>query len=741
MHKNFSNKLLTIIFVFLVSFINIAVFSGQATGSGGTDTIVKEFFTFDWAYESPTGTQVISRNRAANGVPEAGQEITCALDINKQVAQNKLWVTWGSVLRNHSTWTYYSMDMSDIVNTGVVGMDVRFASGTNLENYYVVIASLEGLSIHNYLGIEIIDYYSEDDYGKTKTIQIPLSEFKNVDDKITYTDDANHSPMDFTKFTYVGLAWADPNATATGGEEITYIDNVRVYNVNPPQNVKISDASSTTLTLSWEASTSSIEEYEIHRNDGVIIYVYSDKTSYTDINLEKETNYMYKLRAKDAYGMYSNYTESAAGRTITIDKPTNFVVTDIVSVLATKLTWEAPAQGNKAVKFLIYRDGELITEVDGNETSYIDSDNILNNTEYDYYMVAIDEDGNISYPTKTERVFIRIIDPPENFTGPSGFNHEGYEEIYGSEVLLTWDEPSYGIVYKYEIYRNNELLVMLDSTVTSYIDKNNFINDMSYDYYIVSIAECGIASIPADATVKVKMKIIGKPMDLTASSILGTTTVELKWEEPEYGKVNKYLVYRDNELIAELENTVTTYIDDDGLINNQYYNYSIICLHISGVVSLPSDTKRVFVTTIASPEGFTATISDFTDKHITLEWDEVLNAESYIIYCNGVIIAKTYETEFIHMDLDYDTIYTYYVQAKSDDGVLSAPSLHHDIIISSPEAENVIIPITNMDLTFEEHEVYLSECTLPLEYLLSPSIIRKLFFYIPLLESYYECWF
>ena len=112
MHIKSIKKLTTLFsFVMLVFLISTMIFPQFAEGNTGTDTIVKEFYTHDWAYESPTGTQVIARNSATSSSPSAAQEIICELDINAQIAQEKLWVSWGSALRNHTAWVKYLMDM------------------------------------------------------------------------------------------------------------------------------------------------------------------------------------------------------------------------------------------------------------------------------------------------------------------------------------------------------------------------------------------------------------------------------------------------------------------------------------------------------------------------------------------------------------------------------------------------------------------------------------------------------
>jgi hypothetical protein len=1002
MHIKSIKKLTTLFsFVMLVFLISTMIFPQFAEGNTGTDTIVKEFYTHDWAYESPTGTQVIARNSATSSSPSAAQEIICELDINAQIAQEKLWVSWGSALRNHTAWVYYSMDMSDIVNTGVVGMDVRFAAGTNLENYYVVIASLEGASIHNYLGRKISDYYSEDDYGKTKTIQIPLSEFKNVDDKITYNTLTNHSPMDFTKFTYVGLAWADPNAT--GGKETSYIDNIRVYNVNPPQRARISDGTPTTLTISWEASTSNIVEYEIHRNDGVIKHVSSGETSYTDNNLEMQTNYSYRLRAKDPYGIYSKYTESISGYTIPIDKPSNFVVTDILGSLATELTWEAPVQGNEVAKYLIYRDDKLIAEVDGDETSYVDEVGLIANTSYSYYMKSTDEYENVSYATATKNiivtlvnppvnfkvspipniiateltwekpafgkvtidkyeiyrnddlidvvdgnetsyidsqnlmdskeyeyfivsvgdegsrslpsnsisVFVRAIDPPQEFKVIGGESLDGYVNVEGEEVQLTWKAPSYGNVKEYQLYRNDELIAIINKDATSYTDKNGFIDENVYTYYMLSISEGNIPSRPTTETIKVRMKIIGVPQNFTVSSIEGSTEVQLTWDEPKYGTVDKYyiyrdgnmiaeidgtvtsyddnkyllnnttytyymtsidingnvskkteeksiqiraidrpdefkatavidttkveltwkspkygivdryLIYRDEELIAEVDSTVTSYLDEENLVNentysyylrcvdvqgnisaktstvtvtikaigkpqnltvrsvpdsisaritwgkpsygqvdkyyiyrndglntrliveldstetsyidqeglsdNTYYYYSIICIDKEGNVSLPTYIEEVFVALISPPDGLTVAISDYDKRYISLGWQRVVNAISYIVYCNGEQITETNTLNFIHKNLEYDTFYAYSVKAKRADGLLSVFSRPSEVVIYGSEWINIITPIIGETFTIEATEIGTKEFSFPLNYFNNAPSLKELY--------------
>ena len=80
-----------------------------------------------------------------------------------------------------------------------------------------------------------------------------------------------------------------------------------------PEKLAISSKTGSSLTLTWQPSTDNVgvAGYEIYRDDE---YIYTSKTtSFTDRNLVEGTTYTYKIRAVDASGNKSGYSNEVSG--------------------------------------------------------------------------------------------------------------------------------------------------------------------------------------------------------------------------------------------------------------------------------------------------------------------------------------------------------------------------------------------------------------------------------------------
>lgn len=90
---------------------------------------------------------------------------------------------------------------------------------------------------------------------------------------------------------------------------VSYIDTTAP---STPQNIAISDRSTTSITISWdEALDIDFDYYEIQKSSDNITYVYLNETSnntYTDSDLNENSIYYYKVRAYDLSGNASAFT-------------------------------------------------------------------------------------------------------------------------------------------------------------------------------------------------------------------------------------------------------------------------------------------------------------------------------------------------------------------------------------------------------------------------------------------------
>jgi len=93
------------------------------------------------------------------------------------------------------------------------------------------------------------------------------------------------------------------------------------------------------------------------------------------------------------------------------------------------LTWELPVTSRYLETILIFRDGELVDEIDGGINTYSE---VLGTGLYEYYVQAKYTGFQMSAPSNTAIAEVTLY-PPTNLTG----------ESTNSDVALFWDAPAY----------------------------------------------------------------------------------------------------------------------------------------------------------------------------------------------------------------------------------------------------------------------------------------------------------
>ncbi len=202
-----------------------------------------------------------------------------------------------------------------------------------------------------------------------------------------------------------------------------------------PENLVISEITSTAMVLSWNPSTDNVKvvRYVVYQND---IQVSNDSiTSYQSVGLVPETVYSYEVRAIDAVGNISDFsskvqvtTEKDANEgvkdTIPPTAPSNLIASNTTQT-TTELNWVAATDEVGALEYIVFQDVISIATV--TETTYPVT-GLLANTTYDFTVLAIDSAGNESPLSNVESVTTvqekksagdRIL----VFTKTAGFRH------------------------------------------------------------------------------------------------------------------------------------------------------------------------------------------------------------------------------------------------------------------------------------------------------------------------------
>jgi parallel beta-helix repeat protein len=167
--------------------------------------------------------------------------------------------------------------------------------------------------------------------------------------------------------------------------------------------------SSNRVDLSWTPASDNegVTGYEIFR-DGSLLASVGTETSYSDTRVEPLTTYTYEVRARDAAGNRSDFSNSAVATTPPAppdtESPTAPSNPNATAVGPNRvdLSWTASTDNVEVTGYEIFRDGSLLAEV-GAVTSYSDT-TVSASTTYSYQVRARDSAGNRSEFSNTATV-------------------------------------------------------------------------------------------------------------------------------------------------------------------------------------------------------------------------------------------------------------------------------------------------------------------------------------------------
>jgi len=412
------------------------------THAAGLPTEIERYFcegylvgdTYTLAYDR-VGTKHWSGDPIVNGnnVDLPGNGLVCSATVPYT---DEPLSAYGNVYRKNSNWSRATINVSDYVETGVLTFKFRISNASYIPYLYAYLADAQGSAI-NRVGANFSEQYTEEDVNTWKVINIPLKKFIGNEGVYKYSDN-----LDISKIHGAGIMF--PNAYEVQEEMTFYFDDMHIRNVLPACDLEVVSSDNDSAKISWNASLSEIDKYEVLRDGVVIAETAGDVLEYEDCALESMQTYKYTVRAKDSYGAVSNCTEEVEVFTSPTGRPNNLSVTSgFADVLKAVLTWEEPEYG--VIKsYQIYRDDEMIAEVGNDCFEYEDIDGVQNYTKYNYYVVAISEDDIASMPSNTVSIYVANIMYPEGLQA----------EVIEQDIKLSWN--SVDAAGMYFIYCNGK---------------------------------------------------------------------------------------------------------------------------------------------------------------------------------------------------------------------------------------------------------------------------------------------
>jgi len=173
-----------------------------------------------------------------------------------------------------------------------------------------------------------------------------------------------------------------------------------------PTNLTGVGPNSTTINLSWTASTDNVGVvgYSVFRDGGTTAIATVSTTSFSDTGLGISSTHSYTVKALDAAN-----NESTASNTVTVSTQGNDTIAPTVptgltatgsSTTTIDLNWTASTDNFAVTGYKVFRDGGLTEIATVTTTSFSDAGLSVNST-HSYQVVAFDAAGNQSAKSNT----------------------------------------------------------------------------------------------------------------------------------------------------------------------------------------------------------------------------------------------------------------------------------------------------------------------------------------------------
>ena len=333
-----------------------------------------------------------------------------------------------------------------------------------------------------------------------------------------------------------------------------------------PTGLAATPASTTSMSLSWTASTddTGVAGYKIYRNSTLVGT--SATTSYTDSGLTANTQYTYAVSAYDAAGNESAQSSSVSKYTLGIAS----VVCDRTAgqyYNTTPFTFTNAGIGaGKVSSYRFAWDNSATHTWTDTETGWTTTQTVVNASgaaawyfhvrgyNGDGVPTAATDMGPYYYdatpptlPTLTlDRTLTNAANVQATFGGSTDANFDHYE--------LRLDSDSYAIA------------------TSPYIIVVSGLSEAAHTVYVRGVDKAGNASTAASASFTIDRTAPSIPANLAATAA-STTSMALSWSaSTDATGVAGYRVYRGGALIASP--TTTSYMDT-GLAANTQYSYTV----------------------------------------------------------------------------------------------------------------------------------------------------------------------
>lgn len=526
---------------------------------------------------------------------------------------------------------------------------VTLSSNENATIYYSLDGSDPSLVYNGAIKISAtntIKYYGVDFSNNSSAIQSAIYTL----DTFTPINDIDGGSFTETPTSIVdgGVFTESNTSTIDGG---TFADVTAPNNVT---NLTKSNVTANSLTLTWDASTSTdVSSYDIY--NGTTLLGNTTSTTYNIVGLSEKTTYTLWVKARDAYGNVASGT-SVTATTLDVTAPVDVTNLEVSNILQSSLTltWNA-STSNDVNSYDVYNGTNLVGNVTGTTCSVT---GLSPNASYTFTVKSKDGSGNIS-----TGVSITTTTSAPDTTAPNEVTNLVVNNITQTGATLSWTASTSSDISSYGIYNGGTFVTEI--TGNSY-DVTGLTANTSYTFTVKSKDTMGNISNGASVTLTTSAADTTPPSEVTnlATSNVLDTSLTLTWTASVSSDIASYDVYNGATLLG---NTTSTTYNVTGLTANTAYTFTVKSKDTSGNVSTGASISKTTYGDTTPPSNVTGlNITNLADRSLKLNWTASSSSDvsGYNIY-NGATLITTVTTLFYSVTgLTPSTAYTFWVKAK-----------------------------------------------------------------------------
>ncbi len=323
-------------------------------------------------------------------------------------------------------------------------------------------------------------------------------------------------------------------------------------------------------------------------------------THYTDIELEPNTIYLYKISSKVENGGESVSTNSIKIKTKPTLKPISFIQAIPNLARAVKISWRPHASqrtqyyivqkslpSNPEWKDIAKLEGRLVVE-------YIDED-LKDNSVYKYRIKVVTFDGIESIPSKMVEAQTKPL--------PKFVSKLQASKDLPRKIKLQWEASKTADAKQYKILRSDSVngyyseIKRVPAASLSYEDIIEA-DDKTRFYKIVTIDSDGLES---KLTISA---VMGKTLNPPLAPIINGSSIEdehikIKWEPASDGRAVSYIVHKVinpgsfNPKKIKIKDVKKPFFLDKDVSRGTEYKYSIRAVDKNGLISEVTEATKL----------------------------------------------------------------------------------------------------------------------------------------------------